>query len=596
MPDWKTRTLYDRIHDQWMSKESQYSRRNTNVETVIRCFRSDETPTKGSEQSTYDSENMEFFGKDIYNGSGAWYSRMMATGFQGSSVSKNIVWIKYMMEEFELKGVDQLDIWLQDMQDYMTNVYQRSNFYQVQPQFTLDGLTIGSPLMFGEEDILEKKTMWTPQYYRNVRMYYDRFNQCEGVIVRDPRWTAKQIYDEFIVTDDENGTKAKQKLTLAINKSLDAGALGDEYVVYRAVFKVNDKIWDDSNEDGFRKPAGSWKWLSVYFLELSDADQDKKNNPLNDNMGFFTQPFTYWDFDKKPWEASSRTPAWYAIWDCMGLQQVYKNFLENMQLKNRSPKVILDTMKGRVALSPEGEMYVTDAEYDRAPKSLDLIGDVMLNKEMSDIFEDALKRWFYIDRFQMFSDLTRTNKQPVTATQIWQMAGEKATLLSPAIETHSKHLEMADARMIDIEVHRGEGPFDPDVMANITDIIENTLGRTARSFGVRPVFVGPLAQAQKVSQAIEPITATMGAVSPLIEMFPELRHKYRPYEISGKIEDAFDFPQDGVKPKEEYDEIVDAERQAALANQQAQMAIEMAKAAPAVSGAVDETSILAETA
>ena len=110
---------------------------------------------------------------------------------------------------------------------------------------------------------------------------------------------------------------------------------------------------------------------------------------------------------------------------------------------------------------------------------------------------------------------------------------------------------------------------------------------------MRPVFIGPLAQAQKVSQAIEPITSTMEAVRPLIELFPELRHKYRPYDISSKVEEALDFPQDGVRPKEEWEERVAAEQQAAAAQQQAEMALEMAKAAPAVSGPVDEKSILA---
>ncbi len=596
MVNWAAKTLYDRIFDRWMSRESHYSRMNSNREVIVRCFRSDETPTRGEEKNTDgrsgSARNMEFLGQDIFQGSGMWYSQLMATGFQGSLVSKNIAWIRYQMSTFELKGVDELDIWLQDIKDYMTDVYNRSNFYDVQPQFTLDGLTIGSPLMFGEENVLEQRTMWSPQYYRNVRMYYDRFNQIEGVIVRDPRWTAKQIFDTFIGDDDEKFTKSEEKLTIAVRDSLRSGKLNDEFTVFRAVFKVDDPIWDG---EGFDKPAGGHTWLDVYFLELAALDTDKKNKPLNDDMGHFSKPFTHWDFDKKPWEAASRTPAWYAVWDCMGLQELYKTHLENNQLKNRAPFYALNTMEGRVSLSPEGEMYVSSQEYDRPPKRMDLVGDVRLSQELSDIYEDALKRWFYIDRFQMFSDLTTRNKQPVTATQIWQMAGEKATLLSPAIETHSRYLEAADARMIDIEVRAGRGPFNPEDMDRIQDIVFSNLVDGLDTVGIQPVFIGQLAQAQKLGQALEPIQAGIESLVPLAAFFPDLPSlMIREYDVADHLLAATDFPQDALNTKDQYEEAKATLAQARAAQQQAENAVEMAKASKSLQGPVDETSVLAK--
>ncbi len=592
MVDWKARTLYDRIVDTWKADDDKYSRRNTNLETIIRCYRPDETPTTGEEQTTR-HRDMEFLGQDIFNGGGPWYSRMMATGFQGSLVSKNISWLKYQMEQFELKGVDELDIWLQEIKEYMADAYTRSNFYDVQPQFTLDGLTIGSPVMFGEEDMTTGRTMWMPQYYRNVRMFYDKFNNPEGVIVKDKRWTAKQIFDAFIggSLSDE---KRKDRLTLAVNRSLDSGNLGDEYTVFRAVFKVSHPIWDGETPEAWQKPA-NFPWLSVYMLETQDSEKEKREMPLNDNVGYFSRPFVVWDFEKKPWEVSSRTPAWYAVWDCMGLNQVHKQFLENGQLKNRPPRYALTSMKNRLRLSPEGEMYVSDQEYDRPPKALDMIGDVQLSQEIIEIYDDALKRWFFIDRFAMFSSLAQAKNQPVSASQIWQMAGEKSTLLSPAIETHSKYLESVDARMVDLQAQAGRGPFSPDRMADITDIVLSNVQQPEllRAIGVQPVFVGPLAQAQKVSQALQPIQDTMAAVAPLIDIFPEIRHMYRPYDIADDMGEALDFPQKNIIPKEEWEEIVKAEREAAAQQQAQLMAIETAKALPSVSGAVDETSVLA---
>jgi hypothetical protein len=597
MVDWKARTLYDRIVDRWGERESAYSRLNTNRDVIVSCFRPDEAMFVGEEKDSHgdSKKNMDFAGQDIYNGGGPWYSQMMATGFQGSLVSKNIDWIRYQMKDLRLKGVDELDVWNQDIKEYMSDVYQLGNFYKVQPQFTLNGLTIGSPVMFGDEDEKKQTTMWKPQYYKNVRVFYDGDNEPEGVIVRDRRWTAKQIHDEF-VGDDPTGEIAKQKLTMEVNRALSAGKLNDEFTVYRAVFRVSDPIWDSANEDAFKKPVGNWTWLSVYMLETSDAEKDKRETPLNDDIGYFSQPFTVWDFDKKPWEVASRSPAWYAIWDCMGLNQVHKQFLENGQLKNRPPRYALNTMKNRMALSPEGEMYVTDKEYDRPPRALDMIGDVALNKEIIEIYDEALKRWFYIDRFAMFSTLARDKNQPVSATQIIQMMGEKSTLLSPAIETHSSYLETADARMIDIEVRAGRGPFDIQTMENITDIVIETLGASAKTVSVAPVFIGPLAQAQKISQAIQPIQSTMEAVVPLMDIWPELKLMYREYETANDINEALDFPQKNIVPQDEYQERVAAANQAAAQQQQQENAVEMMKASKNLQGPVDESSVMANAA
>jgi hypothetical protein len=445
--------------------------------------------------------------------------------------------------------------------------------------------------MFGEDDVIGRRTMWLPQHYKTVRVYYNKFNEPEGVIVCDKTWTAKQIFDTFIKADDANGTKRRAKLNIAVNQALDSGTMDSVFTVYKAVFKVTDPIWDGKGDKAFKRPAGAWKWLSVYFLELTDSERDKKDTPLNDNIGDFVQPFAIWNYDKKPWEASSRTPAWYAIWDCLSLQQIDKNYLEDIQYKNRPPIISLKGMEGRVDLTPEGEMFVEDKEYDRPPKPIDRIKGLEFSQDLMELKQEALKRWFYADRFQMFTDLIRMNKQPVTATQIWQMAGEKAALLSPAIETHSKYLETTDAFMMDVEIRAGRGPFNPQTLENIADIISGVLGPLEK-IGVRPVFIGQLAQSQKVTQALEPIQSTMGAVAPLFDIWPDLRVMFREYETANDIAEAFDFPQKNLLSKDEYDETLAAINQKRAQDEQLAKALEVAKASKDISGTIEPGSIL----
>ncbi|KKN04873.1 hypothetical protein LCGC14_1093010 [marine sediment metagenome] len=582
---WTKKNLYDRIYDRFTEKDTDYAKVNNNRDVITTYFRSDEivdTDEKGN-----------LVGQCIYSGGGPWYSRLMSTGFQGSLVSKNIAWHMYQMGRYELKGIDELDVWLQQVREFMTAEYQRSNFYDVQPQFTHEGVTTGSPVMFGEEDLANERTMWMPQHYKNIRLFYDKYNQDDGAIMLDKTWTAKKIFDTFIVRDDDAYTKSAEKLSNAVVQCLRSGRLDEEFTVYRATFKVTDPIW---NGDGFTKPRGAWTWLTAYFLELTEAEGDKKNAPLNDNMGDFSQPYSVWNYDKKPWEASSRTPAFSAIWDNLSLQQIDKNLLENVQNINRPAFVALDSQRNKVDLSPEGEMYVTDAEYDRPPKMIDRVGGLQFSRDLFELKDEALQRWFFIDQFAMFSRLARDKNQPVTATQIWQMMGEKATLLSPAIETHSKYLSSVDARMIDIASRRGQGPFNRRVVENIADIVDSVLGGFSDGIDIQPLFVGPLAQAQMTSQALQPIQAWMAEVGPLMEFNPQLRHRYRWPQLAGKIEDAVNFPQDVIVPQEEYDEIVKAENAAALAQREQENAVEMMKASKNLQGPVDDTSVMAQVA
>ncbi len=581
---WEDKSLFDRIADRLEERKTAYNRFNKGRDSICDYFR----PDLGI--NTDENNRGKFFGANIYEGTAPWAARIAAVGLQGNLVSKSIDWFMYLMKESELRGIDALDIWVQDVKDHMTYVYRQSNFYDVQPNFTLDGMTIGSPVMFGEENILEQKIMWMPQHYRNCYLFYDQFNEVEGIIVEDKTFTAKQIYDEFVVKQirgQESREKARDtKLSVGLNTDLKAGEFHKEHTIIRAVFKSNDPIWD---KEEFKKPAGEYKWLSVYFEEL--GDQNRKNEPL-ETMPYFSKPFIVWDYDKKKWEPCSRTPAFDAIYDVASHQQVYKNFLENVQMKNRPPRVVLSTMKGRLRLNPEGTMEVDKEEYDHPPKAVDVIGDVLMNKELSDMLSEAIKRHFHLDLYTLFTNILMQRKQPLTATQIWQMVGEKATLLSPAVETHGKYLKQCDDRAVDIESRAGRGPFAPDVMANIIDIVmSNAKGRVS-SIGIVPELIGPLARAQKMQQSLDTIQAGLAAAEPLLTQFPDLKLALKEYDTLDDIFKATNFPMKNLKTEEDYQALLDAVNQMRAQRAQVAQAIEMAKASKNVSGKVEPDSIL----
>lgn len=576
---WADKKLYDRIDDKLKQKKRGMVRFTNARGSIADYFR----PDLGKE--TEEEGDSSFFGQNIYEGTAPWAVDVFARGFQGGLISEATDWILYRMKQAELRGIDELDIWVQEAKKHSSDVYQQSNIYRVLPSFTKDGATIGSPLMFIEEEINTGTIQFLPQHYKTVYVFYDKFNRPEGVIIEDKRWTNKQIFDKFAKT----GKAAAEKFTIGLANELKEGSFHKEKTIIRAVFRNTDPLWDLKE---FKKPIKPW--ISVYFEK--DTEEKRKNTPLL-TEDYFTCPFVVWDYDKKPWEAISRTPAFSAIYDVMSQQQVYKNYLENVQLKNRPPRAILPDHRNKIDFSPEGITEIEKGDWENLPKALDLIGDVLLDKDLSAQIGKSVERWFQTDHFLKFNQLTITNKAPISTIQIIRMTAEIAIQLITGISTYTGgFLRSVDDRVIDIESRAGRGPFAPDVMANITDIVVSNSKTRVDKISIVPIFVGLLARAQKVKQELDPILDGIGAAQPLFALDPDLVNAVRLHPTLDDIFTATNFPMKNFMPKEEYDVLKQTLMDARQQEKQQLMGLEMAKAAKGLSGPVDETSVLATAA
>lgn len=579
MAIWDDKKLFDRLMDLLSQREKGYVKFNMARDNIAVYCR----PDLGSDVNP--EGDGSFFGQDIYDGVASWAPGVMARGFQGKLVSPTTDWLDYAMSQSELKENDRLDIWLQDVKEHNSAVYQKSNLYEVLPTFTLDGVTIGSPVMFIDEEVVTGTIKFTPQHYKTVILFYDKWNQPEGIIVKDETWTAKQISDRFARSEDDQ----KIKLSTAVNNNIQNGNYYKEHTVYRCVFKGDHPVWDLAD---FKKP--STKWISVYFEEK--PKEERKNIPLM-TEGYFTRPFAVWDIDKKPWENSSRTPAFSAIYDIIGQQQQTKEQLENMKLKNRGPRQVLEDYRNAVNFGPEGITYVSKEDWNFPPKMIDVIGDIRLSREELEAGEAKIKRWFHTEQFLKFTDLTNTLRQQPSVDQNHRIAAELAVQLNPAIGTYTGGaLRSIDDRVIDIESRAGRGPFAPAIMEEIEEIVLANATEPVKSIGVVPVFIGPLAREQRTQQELDPILTGLSAATPLFETFPDLKNAIREYDTLEDILKAIGFPLKDLKPEDEYDEIIEQINTARAQQQQQQLALEVAKATESVSGPVDETSILAGVA
>jgi hypothetical protein len=583
MPQWSDKKLYDRILSLLTQKEQGYVKFNKARESIINLMR----PDLVSELNLDANGDGSFFGDDIYDGIGSWSVGVMAKGFQGGLVSADADWQSHETGNSLLDDLDEVSRWLQEIDDHMTNAYQKSNFFRVLPAFSKDGVSIGSPMMFIEEtDIVAGVVTFLPQHYSTVFAFYDGNNKLEGVIIKDDKWTVKMITDKFASTEE----KQKAKMPEGILNQIRDGEFHEEHTMFRAVFKTKNPVWD---VPGFNKP--SQKWTSVYFLEKTTEDQ--KNNPLKTEQ-YFTKPMVTWDYAKNPWESVSRTPAFSAIHDVHSQQDMALDQATNRKLKNTPPMAVREDHQNIVDFNPGGITPIAKSDWGQIPTVIDIVGDLRLSREELEFGAENVKRWFLTAEFLKFTDLTGTLRQQPTATQIIKIAAELATQVNPGITTFTGFLSEVDERMIDIEQRAGRGPFRPERLEQVTLAIINALtdDELPESIELTPVFTGPLARAQKVKQELDPILEGLGIASPMFDIWPNLKTAVKEYGTLEKIFKATGFPLTEMKSEDEYNEIVAAINELAAQREQAAQEIEMLKASKNVQGPVDESSVLATVA
>ncbi len=584
--EWAFKTLLERIKDRYTELDTVYDRLNDARESIVDLFR----PDLGVDYD--ESADMLMLGGDIYEGSGPWVARTASTAFQGNTVSKKLDWRKYAFSDKRLDGIDELDEFCQDVKEHTGAVFQRGNFYDVQPQFTLDAWTVGSPLYFVEEDPETGFVMCLPQHFKTYRIFYDRFGRDEGVVIKDEQWTAKKCFDKFCngQSMDDRLARAEKIFTPGLYNAIKDGLFDRRFVIWRAVFKANEPLWNGSKE--FKRPLGGKTWYDVYFENT--CLKDKQDTPLLTG-GYYSKPFVHWDYNKKSWESASRTPAFEAIYDNLSLQQIFKNYLDNLQLKVRPSMVALLAMKGRLNFGVEGVTYINQNEWNYLPKPIEQVGDIRLEAETMQMFRENLSRHFHLEMFRMFIDLAQTaNSKDFRVLQLAEMAGERITQLLPTIETHESYLAQVDERVRDIERQAGRGPFARANLENIMDILDWAIGPEASTARINPEFIGTLRQTQQMQQKLKPIQYGIGALSELAASMGDpnlVRFMVKGYDVGDEALRAVNFPQKLVREVEDYEKMVRAFEQMQAQREQFAKTIEMLKATKAnAQGAMEPNS------
>lgn len=497
---------------------------------------------------------------NVYDGTAISALNLWADGMYGYLCSPNLDWFSLTipntvnfnrmsaMRQFNGKRIDdipEVSQWLNDCEDVMKSAFLRSNFYAVMPQFFRDGGSIGTAAMDIEEDIGKGRIFFTPIHFR------------EYCLAEDKNGMVDTMYRRFPVTMRNLVQRFGLEKIKAVDKDFEQKYEKNPYEEIFLIHAVQPRVdFDPSRIDSKSKPFGSY-WVL----------EDKKDTLL-DEGGYSRFPSIGWRYRKETDEVYGRSPAWDAYAEIMlGQQEARTNLIAGQKMAE-PPMVGPEDLRGRVNSGPKGWTWVE--QMGDAPRPLNDGIKLPFALEMRERTDKAIEKHFNVDFFLMLSQAAY-NKVFLTATQVIQMAGEKAAVL--ATRTDTLNIEAFNPiidRVWDIELEARRLPPAPDVL---------------QEFGgghIEIDYLGPLAQAQKVMFETQGIKASLETGMQIAQIFPEALDILDGDEMMREIFKANRAPAKTMRSEEKVAEL----RQQRQQQQQMQQTIDqMSQAATALPGA-----------
>ena len=474
-------------------------------------------------------------GVEIYSSEALHALQTWADGMKGYLVSPSMNWFRLTTPDRGLQQSIIVKAWLQEVEEAMYLALGRSNFYSAMDEYFLDAGSVGTAVMFSEEDLGDGSIDFMVRHPRECFISENRRGRVD-TLYREFPMSLRTLVDTF----------GKEGLPLSMQEAVDKTPF-KKVSVFHALFPGSDRSAQLKVE--FKKTFSSVYWISEEQTVLRES-------------GYDLFPCQVWRTRKNVDEEYGRSPASDALVEVMGLNAISKGILKQVQLAAEPPLNVPEELKGRARFNPGGHNYYQDGQ--RLVSPMLIAGDIRGAMDREGMYRQSIKDHFSVDFFMLLNSAEKT----MTATEIVERQGEKAVVMGAQVgRLQSECLNPLMDRVFDIEFRAGRLPPPPQEVIN-------TPG--AR---IDIDYLGPLAQAQKRLFKTQGINQSMAALEPMMVAFPEVRHILDPIKVAREIMDANGMPQSTLRTDDEVAVLVDADRQQAAAQQQAELAKTVATAA-----------------
>lgn len=449
------------------------------------------------------------------------YRGILINGLVGYSISPNITWFKLSLEDTEQLKLYGVKDWLEEAESVMLAEFNRSNLYKEAPKLIGSGVDIGHGVMFVDEDLSSDRLRFTNIRANEIYLDCNPYGEPK-VVYRKYLMTIKALVEHFGL---ENLNELLQ------DKWEDQKQRNDTVTVLHAVFKrkeYNPDLPDVLNME-----------YAGYFIDLD-------NKHLMKETGYDNFPYAVFLWEQIPGYPYSESPASQALPDIKYLNTINDTSMKIAQTSAEPPmKMSRDVLD--IDITPRG---VTQIDKDGILEPVRTGENYQVTLTVAEMVKQAVKDWFSVDFFLMLQQ--KTGK--MTATEVMELQGEKAAVLTNVIVSLNSTLQSIIQRCFNLLLKSGKIPQPPRAL------IEN-------ASQMKVDFVGPLSQAQKKYHELGGISEALSTAIPIMQAFPEAGDYIDADQLMIKALQGNAMPQSVIREDKDVEQI----RKTRQEQQQAQM-------------------------
>lgn len=453
-------------------------------------------------------------GKKSYNGTAISAAVLATDGIHGYHVSPAFPWFSYLMSRDVLNKVPDIKEWLQAEEQEVYSTLNDSNFYAEMWPFIFNGFTVGTAVLYGEYDFSKGQVVFESVHPKEAYIAENRFSVVD-VVHRKYKLSARQLVQKF----------GKDKVPQAIKTAYGTDPF-QEFEVIHAVFPREE--YDDRKVDAKNK-----KFASVWYSTSTGT--------ILNESGYDEFPYKVWRYMRFSNYAYGLSPAILSMCDIKGLNIISKTLLGAAQMYVDPPLNVPSDLVGKVQWKPRGiNPYDKENMFVR-PAPLNTNFPVGVDREQK--IEDSIKQRFHVDTFLMLAQLEGRGNR--TAYEVSEMMGEKAAILGAELAPLNVQMDSILELVYSLKAN-----LEPQNDGSITQRPDVLYELAVEGDSFSPVYMGPLAQAQRRLYKTQGMRGALEAVSPVLQMFPGSARVVDGDETVRAILESYSFPQKAIKDKE----------------------------------------------
>jgi hypothetical protein len=450
----------------------------------------------------------------------------------------------FQAEPPDMLQSDDAFAWYAKCGEIMAAGLGNSNFYTEAHEACLDRSGFGTGLLYLEESITSHSGVMFSAVPCGTYSIAENSEKLVDTVFREREMTAVQLAQEF------GEEVLPEKVTKAL-KEPDK-RYGEKFTVIHAIYPREDR-------DTLKLDKLNMDVASCWFLP------DEK--VLLREGGYETCPYLASRYLKWGSEVYGWCPGWQALPAAKQLNML-ERLMDGMAEVALYPRMLIpSTLEGQVGLGA-GEVTIYNPFHQAKPETWGYEGKYDAGIERAQRREQEIKDAYHYDLFRMFSQL---DKQ-MTAREVAERATEKLVLFSPTfVRLQEEWLNPMLNRLFRIYMKQMRFPPPP----------QSVVAMSEKGYSVAPpkiLFTSRVALAIRSLQSAG-FMSLMESLQPMLAIDPTVRHIIRVDKAGKGLGRNFGVPEEWMASEEEYFAKVQAEQQAAMMQQQAEMATQGVSAA-----------------